>query len=166
MSTDRWRDSGYSLSNWVKHWIPDNPHDLLWESFLRSCLEWEPERRPKAQELLKLELFVDVAATKSEGDSGYIPDIESSDALAIDTPDASEEPLVRLRSCVITPGLDLTGIGSGKLRCFCSLSKDLPVAPLDPQNLRDAGYIGIAAAEEQGGTSTTWLCSTESDPKK
>jgi hypothetical protein len=133
---------------------------------LCSCFEWEPERRPKAQELLKYQLFIDVADTDSAGNSGYVPEIEGFDAMLVDTPALSAEMLIQLRSCVNTPGLHLTGIGSGKLRCLCDLSKDFPVAPLDPQSLRDAGYIGIAAAEDRGVTSTTWLCSTESDPNK
>jgi hypothetical protein len=117
--TDRKNKTAFDLSTWLTNHLPKKSQNLSWESFLSSCFEWEPERRPKAQELLQYQLFIDVADTDSAGNSGYVPEIESSDAMMVDTPALSAEPLVQLRSCVNTPGYALTRPGSEETQCFC-----------------------------------------------
>jgi hypothetical protein len=146
--------------------LPKKSQNLSWESFLSSCFQWEPERRPKAQELLQYQLFIDVADTDSAGNPGYVPAIEGSDAMVVDTPALSAEPLVQLRTCVNTPGYALTGPGSGKSQCFCKSTKDYSDPAVVTQSLRDAGYIAIVAAGDQGGASPTWLCSIKENTNR
>jgi len=146
--------------------LPKKSQNLSWGSFLSSCFEWEPERRPKAQELLQYQLFIDVADTDSAGNSGYIPVIEGSDAMMVDTPALSAETLVQLRSCVNTPGYAVTGPGSGKSQCFCKSTTDYSDPAVVTHSLPDAGYIAIVAAGDRGISSPTWLCSTKENPDR
>jgi hypothetical protein len=164
--TGRKNKTAFDLSTWLNNHLPQKSQNLSWESFLSSCFEWEPERRPKAQELLQYQLFVDVADTDSAGNSGYVPAIEGSDAMVVDTPALSAEPLVQLRSCVNTPGYALTGPGSERSRCFYKSTKDYSDPAVVTQSLRDAGYIAIVAAGNQGKASPTWLCSAKENPDR
>lgn len=130
-----------------------------WDSFLSSCMAWDPECRPPAETLLSHQLFADIdkdATIKSETSE-------------LDDHPASIEPLVRMYTCTQVEGALVEGalLSERVFKCACHPSVFFEPKPRHAATYKLYGgdYTAIRKIKEDL-RSSTWLCISEVRPNE
>jgi serine/threonine protein kinase len=147
--------SGPRLSSWLASRLPDDPTKVAsWESFLNSCMAWDPESRSSAETLLCHQLFAEI-----NKDSAV-----TAETCEADDHPVSAEPLVHMYTCTQSEG----ALPSERtVRCACHPSRFFEPKPRisSSYKLHGSDYTAIRKIKEDF-RSSTWLCKSESKPNE
>jgi serine/threonine protein kinase len=147
--------SGPRLSSWLASRLPDDPTKVAsWESFLNSCMAWDPESRSSAETLLCHQLFAEI-----NKDSAV-----TAETCEADDHPVSAEPLVHMYTCTQSEG----ALPSERtVRCACHPSRFFEPKPRisSSYKLHGSDYTAIRKIKEDF-RSSTWLRKSESKPNE